>query len=200
MLPIYISYFAGSQKESQTKKTVVNALAFVSGFTIIFILMGAMAGALGGLLIKYRTVLNIITGAVVVFFGLSYTGLFRISIFKGMKRKNGNFSPTILSSFVFGIVFSIGWSPCVGAFLGSALMIASYEGSMLKGILMLLIYSVGLGIPFIVSGVLTEKLKSTFNFIKKHYKIINTVCGILLIAVGVLMMTGLFGRLLILLR
>ncbi len=200
MLPIYISYFAGSQKEAQTKKTVTNALAFVSGFTIVFILMGAMAGALGGLLIKYRTLLNIITGAIVVFFGLSYVGLFRISIFKGMKRKSGEFSPNFLSSLVFGIVFSVGWSPCVGAFLGSALMMASYEGSMLKGIIMLLIYSVGLGIPFVISAVLTENLKSTFTFIKKHYRVINIICGTLLILVGVLMMTGLFGRLLILLR
>ena len=200
MLPIYISYFAGAQSEGHSKKVTTNALAFISGFTIVFVLMGAMAGILGGLLLRYRTLLNILTGAVVVFFGFSYLGLFKLSIFKGMKRKNKDFSPSLLSSLIFGVVFSVGWSPCVGAFLGSALMMASYEGSMLKGVLMLLVYSAGLGIPFLISAILTEKLKTTFNFIKKHYKTINMICGVLLIFVGILMMTGLFGRLLILLR
>lgn len=200
MLPIYISYFAGGQTESRTKKTITNALAFTLGFTVVFVLMGAMAGAIGGLLVKYRTALNIITGAVVIFFGLSYMGLFRISVFKGMKRKGDSFSPGFFSSMIFGMVFSIGWTPCVGAFLGSALMIASYEGSALKGIVMLLIYSAGLGIPFVISAILTDKLKGAFNFIKKNYKTINIICGAILLCVGVLMMTGLLGRLLILLR
>ena len=97
---------------------------------------------------------------------------------------------------MFGIIFSIGWTPCVGAFLGSALMMASQQGKTVTGIIMLLTYSLGLGIPFVVSAVLIDKLKGAFNFIKKHYRAINIVCGILLIAVGILMMTGLLGRIL----
>ena len=91
-------------------------------------------------------------------------------------------------------MFSIGWTPCVGAFLGSALMLASQQGSTLKGILMLLAYSLGLGIPFIISAVLIDQLKSAFNWIKRNYKLINTVCGILLVIIGILMVTGSFGR------
>ncbi|MEG1448382.1 MAG: cytochrome c biogenesis protein CcdA, partial [Oscillospiraceae bacterium] len=95
------------------------------------------------------------------------------------------------SSMVFGIIFSIGWTPCVGAFLGSALMLASAQGSVSKGILMLVFYSLGLGIPFVASAVLIDRLKSTFDFVKRNYKIINIICGSILIIVGILMMTGL---------
>ena len=93
------------------------------------------------------------------------------------------------------MVFSVGWTPCVGAFLGSALMLASQQGKVLTGVLMLLVYSLGLGIPFIVSALLIDKLKSAFDFIKRNYKIINTVSGTLLVIVGILMMTGLMSRL-----
>ena len=100
---------------------------------------------------------------------------------------------------LFGAVFSISWTPCVGAFLGSALALASSEGSVLKGVIMLLLYSMGLGIPFVVTAVLIEKLKSAFDFIKKNYKVINIVSGIFLIITGLLMATGLFSKLTILL-
>jgi cytochrome c-type biogenesis protein len=97
------------------------------------------------------------------------------------------------------MVFSIGWTPCVGAFLGSALLMASQQGSVLKGILMLFLYSLGLGIPFIISAVLLDQLKSAFQWIKQHYDLINRISGAFLIAVGVLIITGWLGRLLTLL-
>ena len=101
------------------------------------------------------------------------------------------------SAALFGIIFSIGWTPCVGAFLGSALMLASQQGSVMTGVLMLLCYSLGLGIPFVISALLIEQLKTAFDFIKKHYNIINKVSGILLIIVGILMATGKLGALLL---
>jgi cytochrome c-type biogenesis protein len=94
---------------------------------------------------------------------------------------------------LFGIIFSVGWTPCVGAFLGSALMMASGSGQVLQGVIMLLLYSLGLGIPFLISAVLIDNLKSAFNFIKKHYRVINIVSGCLLVVVGVLMATGMLG-------
>ena len=100
------------------------------------------------------------------------------------------------SALVFGIIFSVGWTPCVGAFLGSALMLASQQGHVLEGILMLLMYSLGLGIPFVLSAVLIDYLKAAFDWIKKHYAVINTVSGILLILIGILMATGTIGWLL----
>lgn len=101
---------------------------------------------------------------------------------------------SLASSFLFGIVFSIGWTPCVGAFLGSALMMASQQGSMAEGILMLFLYSMGLGIPFILSAVLIERLMGAFSWIKSHYGIITKVSGILLIIVGCVMMFGMMDR------
>ena len=193
MLPIYVSYFAGGGEKS-TGRTLKNALGFVLGFTVVFICLGAFAGTLGGLLWKYRTVLNIVTGLVVVFFGLNYLGVFKFNIFRGLGGCMGEKELGFFSSFAFGLVFSIGWTPCVGAFLGSALMLASQQGTALKGILLLLVYSAGLGIPFVVSALLIDKLKGAFGFIKRNYKIINIVCGSLLIAVGVLMMTGLMTQ------
>jgi cytochrome c-type biogenesis protein len=100
------------------------------------------------------------------------------------------------SAVLFGMVFSIGWTPCVGAFLGSALMLASQQGHVLQGMVMLLCYSLGLGIPFVLSAVLIDYLKSAFDWIKKHYNIINTVSGALLIFIGVMMATGSLGKLL----
>ena len=94
---------------------------------------------------------------------------------------------------IFGIVFSIGWTPCVGAFLGSALMLASSTGGAVKGALLLLTYSLGLGIPFLISALLIEQLQTTFTFIKKHYKIINNICGVFLIFIGVMMTLGLMN-------
>lgn len=194
MIPIYVSYFAGGQ-EKDMRKTVKNALGFILGFTVVFVLMGALAGTFGQLLTRYKTVVNIVTGLIVVFFGLNFLGVLKINLFKGSRSaKKDNLG--FFSSMLFGIVFSVGWTPCVGAFLGSALMLAANRGTVFEGVFMLLLYSLGLGIPFFISAILIDKLKGAFTFIKKHYKIINTVCGVLLIIMGVLMATGLFGKLL----
>lgn len=193
MLPIYISYFAGGGEQTR-KKVLKNALGFCLGFTLIFVLMGALAGYLGSFLIKYRMWVNLVTGAIVVLFGLNFLGVLKINLFKGGSGKAKTDNLGFFSAMLFGMVFSIGWTPCVGAFLGSALLLASQQGSMLRGVLMLLAYSLGLGIPFVASALLINRLKGAFDFIKKHYDIINRACGILLIIVGVLMMTGLMGK------
>ncbi len=194
MLPIYISYFAGGEEKS-TKRVIKNAVGFILGFTMVFILLGALAGTFGRLLKEYKYWVNIITGLIVIFFGLNFLGVFKLQIFKGLKcAKTDHLG--FFSSLLFGVVFSVGWTPCVGAFLGSALMLAANRGSVAEGILMLLFYSMGLGIPFLISAVLIDKLKGAFGFIKSHYQVINMICGGLLILVGLLMSTGLFGRLL----
>lgn len=198
MLPVYISYFAGGG-ERDIKKTLKNAIGFVTGFTIVFVLMGAFAGTLGSFLKQYQTVVNIILGLIVIFFGLNFIGVLKFNIFKGMQNKANTDNLGFFSSLTFGVIFSLGWTPCVGAFLGSALAMASQQGQVITGMIMLLCYSLGLGIPFILSAVLIDNLKSTFNFIKKNYKVINTVCGGLLIIIGIMMATGTLGRLLALL-
>ena len=198
MLPIYISYFAGGGERS-VKKTLTCAIGFVLGFTVIFTAMGALAGTVGSFLREYQTAVNIVSGLVVIFFGLNFLGVCKVNLFRGSSRAVNTANMGFFSAALFGIVFSIGWTPCVGAFLGSALMLASQQGHVAEGMLMLLMYSLGLGIPFLLSAVLIGYLKSTFDWIKRHYNIINKISGGLLVLIGLLMATGLFGRLLSLL-
>ena len=193
MLPIYISYFAGGGERS-AGKTLKGALGFVAGFTVVFVMLGALAGTVGSFLREYQTAVNIVSGLIVVFFGLTFLGVLKLNLFRGGSKSVKTDNMGFFSALFFGIVFSIGWTPCVGAFLGSALMLASQQAHIAEGMLMLLIYSLGLGIPFILSAVLIDYLKSAFNWIKKNYKVINIVSGILLVVIGILMATGMLGR------
>lgn len=196
MLPVYVSYFIGGPEGGQ-RRAICNALGFVLGFSAVFVSMGAFAGSLGRLLIQYRTPLDVAAGVIVVLLGLNYLGVFRISFLnrsavrEAAPRKTG-FVPSVL----LGIAFSVGWTPCVGTFLGSALLMASQQGSSLEGVLMLLAYSLGLGIPFILSAALLERLKGAFSFIRRHFTAINRIAGALLVLVGLMMAGGLLRRLL----
>ena len=199
MLPIYMSYFAGGGERS-TAKTLKGALGFVAGFTLIFVAMGALAGTVGSFLRQYQTAVNIVSGLIVVMFGLNFLGVFKLNLFRGSQRTVNTQNMGFFSALLFGMIFSIGWTPCVGAFLGSALMLAGQQGHMVEGMLMLLAYSMGLGIPFVLSAVLIDYLKSAFNWIKRHYTLINAVSGGVLILIGVLMMSGMLNRFLNLLN
>lgn len=195
MIPIYVSYFAGGGERSQ-RKTLLCALGFVLGFTVVFVLMGALAGTVGSFLKSHQTAVNIVSGLVVIFFGLNFLGVFKLRLFRGAGGTVNTSNPGFFSSALFGIIFSLGWTPCVGAFLGSALMLASQQGHVIEGMVMLLVYSLGLGVPFILSAVLIDRLKTAFDWIKRHYNVINIICGCLLIVIGILMATGMIGRLL----
>lgn len=192
MLPIYLSYFAGDADRQQ--KSFVRALCFVLGFTLVFSLLGLFAGTLGSFLAKYRTAVNIVTGAIVILFGLSYLEVIRIPFFNGMQ--SGHKVTGAFSAFLFGVVYSVSLTPCVGAFLGSALMLASASGTAVQGLLLLLVYSLGLGVPFLLSAVLIGRLGTLFSWIKRHYRVINLVCGVFLILVGIAMACGFLNRLL----
>lgn len=199
MLPIYVSYFTGGG-ERKTSKTILCAAGFVLGFTMVFIAMGALAGTLGSFLTRYQTWVNLVCGLVIVLFGLNYLGVFRWNIFRGNTGSADPRDMNFFSAMVFGLVFSIGWTPCVGTFLGTALMMASQQGSTLVGMGMLLSYSAGLGMPFLISAVLIDQLKNVFAFLKGHYGIINKICGGFLVLVGALMALGVLGRLMTRLR
>ncbi|MBR6651957.1 MAG: sulfite exporter TauE/SafE family protein [Anaerotignum sp.] len=193
MLPIYLSYFAGGGIHN-TKQTLKGAFGFVLGFTLVFVSMGALAGTLGGLLREYQTAVNMVSGLIVICFGLEYLGVLHLNLFRGIRKKVDTDNMGFFAAMLFGVVFSIGWTPCVGAFLGSALLLASQQGHVAEGMLMLLVYSLGLGIPFILSAVLIDQMKSTFHWIKQNYDKINRFCGLLLIVIGVLMATGTMGH------
>jgi len=196
MLPVYLSYFAGGRPDEDRTAALRNALAFVLGFTGVFVALGAFAGTVGGLLRQYQRAVDIVCGLVVILFGLNFLGVLRLDLFKGIRSARRGERMSFWSALVFGLVFAVGWTPCVGAFLGSALMLASQQGSTLRGILLLLCYSLGLGVPFLASALLIQSLKGTFGWIKAHYGVINTVSGLLLIAVGLMMATGTMGSLL----
>jgi len=195
MLPIYISYFAGGGQRTPGK-TMKGALGFVVGFTVIFVIMGALAGTVGSFLREYQRAVNLVSGLIVILFGLSFLGVFKLNLFRGSSRAVRAEGMGFFSALLFGMVFSVGWTPCVGAFLGSALMLASQQGHVAEGMLMLLAYSLGLGIPFVLSAVLIDYLKTAFDWIKKHYRAINMICGGLLVLIGIFMATGTMGRLL----
>ena len=195
MLPIYISYFAGGGERS-SRKTLASALGFVAGFTAVFMAMGALAGSLGQLLQAYQNWVDLISGLVVIFFGLNFMGVFRLNLFRGMGGRISGGSLSFGSAVVFGVIFSLGWTPCVGTFLGSALMLASQQAHVVQGMVMLLCYSLGLGIPFVLSAVLIDYLKSAFDWVKRRYRVINVASGAFLVLVGILMATGTMGRLL----
>ncbi len=195
MLPVYVSYFAADADKKRNVFT--RALAFVIGFATVFSLLGLFAGTLGAFLAKYRTAVNIVTGIVVIVFGLGYLEIIPLPFFKGMSSRRP--ATTLLSAFLFGVVYSVSLSPCIGAFLGTALMQAAQTGTALRGTLLLLSYSIGLGLPFLISAVLLSELAGAFSFIKRHYKVINTVCGIFLIIIGIAMASGMMNKLLALL-
>jgi len=195
LLPVYVSYFAG--QNASKRRTLLNALGFVAGFTVVYTTMGIFAGFIGKILQQQQTIINIVTGIIVIIFGLNFMGVFNISFLnttKGLQFKQKE--PNFFSSALFGLVFSIGWTPCVGVFLGTALMMATQSGESLTGVLMLFSFSVGLGVPFIISALLIERLKATFDVIKKNYRVIHQISGIFLVVIGLLMATGYLGKLL----
>ena len=194
MLPVYITYFAGGQQR-KPGQTLTGALGFVAGFTLVFVALGTLAGTVGGFLARYRSWVDLVCGGLVAVFGLGYLGVLRLPSLAGRLGSTPK-GPGLTGALVFGMVFALGWTPCVGAFLGSALMLASQQGTALAGLGMLLCYSLGLGLPFVVSALLIDGLKDAFAWIKGHYGIINKVCGGLLVLLGLLMATGTLGRLL----
>lgn len=192
MLPIYISYFAGAEG-NQKFRAFRNAIAFVLGFTIIFSLMGAAASTVGVFFQQHMKIINLICGIVMIVFGINLLGLYPIKVLNNTYKISWNKDTKnmgIVGSFIFGSIFGIGWTPCVGPFLGSALMIASNSTKIVEGVLMLVVYSLGLGIPFILSALLIHLLAGVFQFIKSHYSIIKGISGVLLIVIGICMATG----------
>lgn len=190
-----VSERTDANKKASNKKhlVAVRSLFFVIGFTLMFVVFGGLAGLISGYINKHKTIINIVAGAIVIFFGLSYIGLFGLPFFKGLKKSYK--VDGVWSAFLFGIVFAVGVGPCTGAFLGSALALASTSGTAAKGLLLLLFYSMGIGIPFIITAVLTDKTKKLFGFIKRHFKAVKIVSGSLLVVMGVFMAVGIMDKL-----
>lgn len=196
MIPIYLLYLGGSDEvsEKDPERLVINTIGFVLGFSLVFVALGATASALGGLLTTNRLLLQRIGGFIVILFGLNYLGLVKLRFLNRSKTMSARTEDLkFASSILFGAVFSLGWTPCLGAFLGSALLMASNASTMYQGMSLLLVFSLGLGIPFLLTSILWDKLQRTFTFIKRNLHIIQVVSGLLLILVGILMLFDRFG-------
>lgn len=185
MIPIYISYFVGKD-EKKTNKAVINSIGFVCGFSIVFLVLSIFASSFGVFVSEYIKYIKIVFGIIIILLGLNYMEILNLKIINksGVMNKNAK-DLNFIKSVLFGIFFSISWTPCIGTFLSSALLLIAKQQDILKGIVLMLLYSIGLGIPFVISVVLIEKLKSAFNFIKRHYDKIKIISGIILIGMGI---------------
>ena len=202
LIPAFLSLITGSSlndlKESKTsaRRTFLKTAVFVSGFSTVFIILGMSASWLGGLLGSHKDVLGYIGGAVVIIFGLHLLGVFRIGFLERQASANGKVSSAAgwFGIFLVGAAFALGWTPCVGPILSSILLLASTQGSVAAGFWLLVCYSLGLAVPFLLASVFINRFLKAFNSIKKHYGLIEKIAGVLLIAVGILILTGGFGK------
>lgn len=194
MIPVYVLYFAGAAEGRQAKRTLARALCFVLGFTALFVLLGVFAGTLGALLVRHQRAVNLVCGLVMILFGLHYAGVLRIGLLDRTVKPDVQVQPKgYASCALLGAVFAVGWTPCTGPLLGSAMMLAAGKGSAPAGAVLLACYSLGLGLPFVLCALLIDRLKGALAVVKRHYRAVNRVCGVFLILVGLAMMTGLYS-------
>ena len=185
LVPVYVAYFAAEDRSKAS--TFARSLAFVLAFALVFVTLGAFAGSGGRLLSAHRTEVRVACGGLMAVLGLGYLGLFRLPL-SGNRRSRP--VTGLVSAFLFGLAFALGLTPCVGAFLAAALLQAAAEGTALKGTFLLAAYSVGLGVPFVLSAVLLAKFGAVFGFIKRNYNMINPICGAALVLFGAWMIGG----------
>ena len=195
LLPVYLSFISGvgvEQLGGQRRRLLGATLLFVAGFTVVFVLLGAGAGGAGRLLLRYRQELTIVAGAFIAFSGLVVAGVIRLP--KPAMRivpKHAGAG----GAFLTGAALAIGWTPCVGYVLGAILTMAASSQSVWTGSLLLLAYSIGLGVPFVLAALAFEWMTDRLSFIKRHYRGIQVGAGLLLFVFGVLLMLGVLERL-----
>ncbi len=195
IVPGYLAFIAGGKGRGTMVK---NALAFVLGFSVVFILLGTFAAALGALLGPWREILARAAGVLIIVFGLTMLGFFRIPLFSNTFSISAPKFLTLghpYSSFLIGALFALGWSPCIGPILGSVLFIASTSATALQGAILLAIFSLGLGVPFVLSAIFMEKISTWFAYGGKTTAMLSYIGGVILICIGVLMVLGDMGLL-----
>ena len=200
LLPVYICFMTGLSAEElsmskergfgKTKSILPECLLFILGFSIVFIILGASATFLGSflnsLLFKYQKMIKIISGLVVILFGLHISGLLSVKFLQYEKKFHLSNKPVNkFSSFLVGVIFGFGWTPCVGPILGGILVLASTKDSVSKGILLLSFYSLGLGLPFFLLSIGMKHMLGVFSKVKRYFKSISIVSGVLLVVIGI---------------
>lgn len=200
LIPSFITYITGLsfseiQAEHPThevrKQTILHTLLFIAGFTFVFVLLGASATFIGGFLQEHMDIIRKVGGVLIIIFGVHVTGLVPINLLLGEKRVTVHRKPAgYLGSFVVGVAFAAGWTPCIGPILASILMVAATEGTVSRGVLLLFIYSMGLAIPFFLSSLAMHQFLTVFNRFKKHIRIFEIVTGVFLIIVGIMIFSN----------
>ena len=205
LLPSYLSFITGVSleeliqrgKDSRMRKiTIINSLIFIFGFSLVFVLLGTSASLVGNILFRYQIWITRIGGIFIIIFGLHLTGVLNLSLLQREKRIHLGRRPLgYLGSFLAGIVFAAGWSPCIGPILGAILFYAASQNSILLGISLLAVYSLGLAIPFFLSSLALQIFLEYYAKLRKHLRLVSLISGGLLIAVGVLLATNNFALL-----
>jgi cytochrome c-type biogenesis protein len=199
LIPAYFTFITGFSleelNENRTseirKKVVFSTVSFVCGFSMVFILMGASASYLGGLIYNYREPIRIIGGILIILMGVHLTGIIRIPGLDVEKRIHMEKKPLhFLGTFIIGMAFGAGWSPCIGPLLGSILIIAGSQETVRQGIVLLAIYSAGLALPFIILSVFIHLLLMVIKKASRFLQYVNAAAGILMIIVGLILVTN----------
>ena len=204
LLPSYVSFITGVSFEDLTADanrprvrflTLTNSLVFILGFSFIFTLLGASSSAVGRLFFVYQEYIRIIGGALIIIFGLFVSGILNLDFLMREKKVHMQFKPAgYVGTFAVGMTFGAGWTPCIGPILGSILMYAGSSGSVTYGVKLLLVYSIGLGIPFLLSSLAMNTFLTHSKKFMKHMRVIMVVSGLLLIVFGIMLMTNMITR------
>ncbi|MBI2251577.1 MAG: sulfite exporter TauE/SafE family protein [Armatimonadetes bacterium] len=199
LIPAYLSFISGvsidemrylEDKKQITHRVILNSLLFIAGFTLIFIILGASASYFGKLLLKHRDIIEKVGGTLVIFFGLHTMGVFNIKFLNYEKTlKVKQTSRGLVKSFLMGLAFAAGWTPCISPVLSAILILAAKQNSMPQGMSLLFVYSLGFSIPFFLAGMGINIFFVFFNKIKKYFRAIEICAGILLIFLGILIFT-----------
>lgn len=203
LIPSYISYITGlsfkdlteSPERSKIRKiTVINSLIFVAGFSSIFVLLGASSTTLGRLFFQYRDIVRVIGGVFIIIFGLFVAGILNLNFLMRERRFELKDRPAgLIGSFLIGMTFGAGWTPCIGPILGSILIYASTKDSILYGMGLLAVYSIGLGLPFVISALAINIFLSSMKKIHRYMRYVMILSGLLLMAFGVMLITNSIG-------
>lgn len=192
LVPAYIMYLTGSFDSDDVikkrKKAIIQTLGFILGFTIVFMILGVSASALGHLFISNKAILSKLSGLVIIFFGLNMSGIIKIKFLTRDYRKNKpRTKVTFLSAIMIGMAFAFGWTPCFGPILGAILAsTAALSKNVAEGVKLLFVYSMGLALPFLLTSVFLNVFESKLSLFSKHSKTLNRIAGAVLIAIGLL--------------
>lgn len=200
IVPPYLAYMSGvsindlSEGKAQSRKAILPALFFVMGLSTVFLFLGFTASAIGAIFLQYQNWFNTVAGILVMIFGAHFIGVYRIGFLDREARIDaGDRGGSSFGAYILGLAFAFGWTPCIGPQLGAILSLAASEASVTRGTLLLAIYALGLGVPFLLVAAFLPRLTGAMGWMKRHMEQIERVMGLLLWTIGLLMLTGGFS-------